>query len=94
MVQYISLPEYTWRKLRAESPGKYEGAISTPPNPNDWVHVRIVVTPELISTYINDATTPCLAVHPVVPLPAGKVGFYVADTSGGDFSNLTVSHEK
>lgn len=93
MVQYISLPEYTWRKLRAEYPGQYEGTISSPPDPNSWVHVRVVVSRELISTYINDSLRPCLVVHPVTPLPPGRIGFYVADTSGGDFANLSIRHE-
>lgn len=91
MIQFISLPEFTWRKLRAEYPGRFESHISPPPNPNAWVHMRIEVTRESITTFINDSTSPCLVVYPLEPLPLGKVGFYVADTSGGDFANLVIT---
>lgn len=94
MIQFISLPEFTWRKLRAEFPGQFENHIASPPEPNAWVHVRIEVTQEIITTYINGSTTPSLVVHPLIPLPPGKVGFYVADTSGGDFANLSVMKRK
>ncbi len=94
MIQFISLPDFTWRKLRAEFPGRFEGHISPPPDPNAWVHVRIEVTEESITTYINGSATPSLVVHPLKPLPSGKVGFYVADTSGGDFANLSVIKRK
>ena len=90
MIQFISLPAFTWRKLRAEFPGRFEGHISPPPDPIAWVHVSIEVTQESITTYINGSNTPSLVAHPLKPLPPGKVGFYVADTSGGDFANLTI----
>jgi hypothetical protein len=92
-IQYISLPLYTWRKLRAESPGKYEHTIDPAPDPNGWVHVRIVVKDATITTYIDGSKTPSLVVDQVTPLHSGKVGFYVADTSGGDFANIKVSSE-
>lgn len=91
MIQFISLPDYTWRKLRADTPGRYEDAISPPPDPNGWVHMRIDVNPAKIAMYINHQKNPCLVVSPPVDLPPGKVGFYVADVSGGDFAHLTVS---
>jgi len=90
MIQFISLPEFTWRKLRAEFPGRFENRIAPLPDPNAWVHVRIEVTSTDISTYINRSTIPSLVVQPPIALPSGKVGFYVADTSGGDFANLSI----
>src|SRR3989440_12176706 len=42
-VQYISHPTYTWQKLRAEQPGKYEHAVNPAPDPNAWFLVRVVV---------------------------------------------------
>lgn len=94
MIQYISLPVFTWRTLRAESPGQFEHRIVPPPDPNAWVHVRIEISDTTISTYINGSATPSLVVHPPVALPTGKVGFYVADTSGGDFANLKITNIK
>ncbi len=93
-IQYISLPEYTWRVLRAKSPGVYEGPIDPPPDPNAWVHMRVVVQGETISTFINGAEKPSLVVRKVTKLRTGRVGFYVADTSGGDFANITITPAK
>src|SRR4029079_9736662 len=54
-VQYISHPTYTWNKLRAENPGKYEKPVIPAPDPNDWFHARIVVASPKVSVFINDA---------------------------------------
>lgn len=90
-LQYISLPEFTWRRLRARSPGIYEHSIDPSPDPNAWVHVRIVVRDQMISAFINDEQQPSLEVKKVTNLHAGRVGFYVADTSGGDFANIRIT---
>lgn len=90
-MQYISLPEHTWRVLRRDSPGVYEHAIDPTPDPNGWVHVRVVVKGETVSTFINGAKEPSLMVKKVTRLHSGRVGFYVADTSGGDFANIRIS---
>ncbi len=91
MIQYISLPQHTWRKLRVRAPRVYEHSIEPAPDPSAWVHMRIVVQGDTISTYINGATEPSLVVKKVTQLLAGRVGFYVADTSGGDFANLKIT---
>ncbi len=90
MIQYISLPEHTWRKLRARSPRVYEHSIEPAPDPNAWVHMRVVVQGDSISTFINGAMEPSLVVEKVTKLHTGRVGFYVADTSGGDFANINI----
>ena len=91
MIQYIALPEHTWRALRQRAPGVNEGSISPAPDPNGWVHVRVVVEGDTISTYINGAPRPSLEVHKLTALRTGRVGFYVADTSGGDFANIRIT---
>ncbi|MEO6540413.1 MAG: family 16 glycoside hydrolase [Ferruginibacter sp.] len=90
-IQYIALPDFTWRTLREKSPGKYEGAIEPAPDPNGWVRVRIVIKDKNISTYINGSKEPNLVVEKVTNIKIGAVGFYVADTSGGDFANITIT---
>lgn len=92
MIQYISLPEYTWRKLRAESPGKFENKIASDLDPNGWVHMRVVVKDDTVAVYVNENPSPCLVVQKVTGAHSGRIGFYVADTSGGDFANLSVRH--
>lgn len=89
-IQYISLPGSTWQILREKFPGKYEHSIEPSPDPDSWIRVRIVVQGNTISTYINGSKQPSLLVEKVSHNTTGSVGFYVADTSGGDFANITI----
>ena len=91
MIQYISLPEHTWRILRAKSPRVYEHSIDPAPDPNGWVHVRVAVQGDRLSTFINGAREPSLVVTKVTAVRTGRVGFYVADASGGDFANIRIT---
>lgn len=93
-IQYISLPRFTWRWLRATSPGTYERAIDPAPDPNDWVHLRVVVQGDTVSTFVNGAKEPSLVVKKATERRSGRVGFYVADTSGGDFANIRITPAK
>jgi hypothetical protein len=89
-IQYIALPTYSWRRLRATDPGAYEHAIDPPPDPNGWVHMRVVVDGDTITTTINGAAQPALVVRKLPTQRTGRVGFYVADTSGGEFANIVI----
>lgn len=90
-IQYISLPDFTWRVLREKFPDKYEHAVDPAPDPNSWVRVRLVIKDAVISVYINGNKEPSLVVEKLTQLSTGLIGFYVADTSGGDFANLTIT---
>ncbi len=90
-IQYISLPDFTWRKLREKSPTRYEHSIEPAPDPNSWVRVRVVIKDSTITVYINGNSEPSLVVQKVTQLHTGSIGFYVADTSGGDFANITIT---
>jgi len=90
-IQYISLPDFTWRMLREKFPNKYEHSVEPAPDPNSWVKVRIVIKGSAISTYINGNPQPSLVVEKITSLVTGSIGFYVADTSGGDFANLIIT---
>ena len=93
-VQYISHPKWTWEKLRAESPGKYEQPISPVPDPDGWFHARIVIEAGKISVFVNHAETPTLLVTPLSDRRRGRVGLWVGNGSMGDFSNLTLVPKK
>lgn len=90
-IQYISLPEFTWRVLRAKFPDRYEHAVDPAPDPNGWVHVRLEIKGNTIRTFINGNSQPALVVEKLTAVTSGRMGFYVADTSGGDFANLVVT---
>lgn len=89
-VQYISMPGHDWYVLRDGFPGKYEQPIDPSPDPNDWVHVRIVVKGNRISVYINHNKNPSLVVKQLVNLGKGKIGLWAGNTSGGDWANVMV----
>lgn len=89
-VQYIASPAYDWPKLRADYPNKYEQPISPVPDPDGWFHVRIVVTAQKISVFVNGDETPCLTVAPLVQTAGGQIGYWVGNGSSGDWKNLRV----
>jgi len=89
-IQYISLPEFTWRKLRELFPEKYENEVISAPDPDSWIKMRVVIDGSLISVFIDNDTKPVLIVTKLTSTKSGKLGFYTGDTSGGDFANLRV----
>lgn len=74
-VQYISPPDYGWKRLREEHPGIYEAAVQPVPDPDHWFHARVVLA------YPSDIIT-------------GWIGFWVGDSSGGDYANLKITSSK
>lgn len=92
-VQYISLPDFPWRRLREEHPGVFENTVHPVPDPADWFHARIVVHHDIVSFYVNDADTPSLRAQILGGRTRGMVGVYTADRSGGSFGNLTIVPE-
>jgi len=89
-IQYISLPEFTWRKLRELFPEKYENEVISAPDPDSWIKMRVVIDGSLISVFIDNDTKPVLILTKLTSTKSGKLGFYTGDTSGGDFANLKV----
>jgi len=89
-LQYISQPAYTWQKLRAEQPDKYEQALTPAPDPNGWFHVRVVVASPKVSVFVADAKEPSLVVNQLSDRRKGLVGLWVGNNSGGDFSDLKI----
>jgi hypothetical protein len=90
-VQYISLPKYDWPKLRAEFPDKYEQPINPAPEPESWVHCRLVIKGNKISAFVNNSEAPSLEVTELDPKVSDKIGFWVGNGSEGDFANLTIN---
>jgi hypothetical protein len=89
-VQYVSHPVNTWQKLRTEQPGKYEKPVNPVPDPNDWFRARVVVASPRVSVFVGEATEACLVVDQLSDRKKGLVGFWVGNTSGGDFANLRI----
>ena len=93
-VQYVSHPQFTWQKLRAEKPEQYEKPVRPIPDPNGWFHVRIVIASPKISVFVQDAVEPCLTVEKLSDRREGEFGLMVGNGSGGDFANLKITPAK
>ena len=89
-VQYISHPMHTWDRLRNEHPGAYEKPVSPPPDPNGWVHARIVIAGPTVSVFVGEAREPSLVVKRLSERPKGLAGVWVGNGSAGDFANLRI----
>jgi hypothetical protein len=89
-VQYISHPAYTWDKLRAEFPGKYENKVNPVPNGDEWFHCRIVVKDKQVSVYVNRSSQPSLVVDKLTNTTTGKMGFWIENGSDASFANLEI----
>jgi hypothetical protein len=92
-VQYISLPRYTWQRLREEHNGIYEHVVDPAPDPDNWFHLRIVVRKDEALVYVNHAESPSLHVQLLSDRKQGMIGLYTADRSGGSFGNLSIETE-
>lgn len=92
-VQYVSLPVYTWQKLRADHPGMFENKVSPVPDPDNWFHTKIVVKEKEVLVYVNDAATPSLQAPLLNNRNNGRIALYTADQSGGTFANLVIRND-
>ncbi|HVS39171.1 MAG TPA: hypothetical protein VMS17_26675 [Gemmataceae bacterium] len=89
-VQYIAWPEHTWENLRTNQPGKFEGPVSSAPDPEKWFHARIEVGTKQVLVYVNDAKEPCLTVDRLAEGGEGcPVGLFV-DSGDGLYAGLKV----
>ncbi len=59
-IQYVSPPDYTWQRLRSESPGVYESHVDI--QPYVWTTMKIVIAGTTARLYVNGATQPSLVV--------------------------------
>ena len=60
-VQYVSHPDFTWSRLRSESPGVYESYVDL--QPGVWTNMRILVSGHTARLYVNGAAQPTLVVN-------------------------------
>jgi hypothetical protein len=88
-VQYISSPDYKWRRLRTDQPGKFENSVHPVPDPNGWFRARIVVASPRVTVFVGDGKVPSLEVSKLNDRRKGLAGLWV-DNFGGDFANLRI----
>lgn len=87
--QYTSEPEFTWDRLRKESPGVYESY--TDMAPGEWTKLKIVVSGARAQLFLNGASQPCLIVNDLKHGKSrGKIALWVGADTEAYFSNLVV----
>ncbi len=88
-VQYMSLPDYPWNRLRKENPGVYESYADL--EPGVWTHMKIEVNGTKARLYINGAPQPCLIVNDLkLGDSEGQIALWAVDGTEAYFSNLQV----
>ncbi len=78
-VQYHSLPQWKWDKLRKEKPGQFEKPIEFPPDGDAWFHAKVVVENQQVRVFVNGAAEASLVVNELSERPGGSLGLW----SGG-----------
>ena len=88
--QYISHPDWTWSRLRKETPGRYEAYVDLVPDA--WTPIRIEVRGTKARLFVNGQSQPALIVNDLKhgPDAHGTVGLWVDNGTNGHFRNLSV----
>ena len=89
--QYVAHPDWTWFRLRTETPSKYESYVDL--EPGVWTKIRIEVRSERARLYVHDQQQPTLIVNDLKSGANGKgsVALFVDIGTIAHFRNLTVT---
>jgi len=89
--QYISHPDWTWSRLRQETPSRYESYVDLVPD--TWTKIRIEVRGAQARLFVHDQPQPALIVNDVKSGAGGKgaVALWIGPGTVAHFRNLTVS---
>lgn len=91
--QYISHPDWTWFRMRQETPSRYESYADL--QSGVWTKVRIEVRGDRARLYINDHAQPALIVNDVKSGASarGGVALWIGPGTIAHFRNLVVTPE-
>lgn len=89
-VQYISIPNYRWQRLRAEQPGWYESYADL--EPGAWTRLRIELTRGAARLFIDDSAQPSLVVTDLKPGSSrGRIALWIDVGTEAYFGDLTIT---
>jgi hypothetical protein len=88
--QYISHPDWTWQRLRTETPSRYEAYVDLVPDV--WTAVKVEVRGAQARLYVHGQPQPTLIVNDVKSgaTARGGVGLWVGAGTVAHFRNLRV----
>jgi len=90
-VQYISVPDYDWPRLRQEFPEEFENPVDASVVPTDWVPLRVVVQGRTIQVFVGSAKAAALECRKLGQRDRGTIGLWVGNNSDGDFADLRIT---
>ena len=93
-VQYATVPEFDWPRLRKEFPEEFENPVDASIAPTGWVPVRLVVNAKTVQIYVGGVKTPTLEVRKLGALDRGGIGLFAGNGSDGDYANLRLTPSK
>ncbi|HEY2737064.1 MAG TPA: hypothetical protein VGK45_01600 [Thermoanaerobaculia bacterium] len=89
-VQYISVPGFSWEKLRRQWPSIYESWADL--QPDQWMHVKIEVHGRRARLYINNSPNPSLTIDGLKGDSLdGAIGLWGYTREDSYFSNLKIT---
>jgi hypothetical protein len=90
-VQYISHPDWTWQRLRKETPEKYESYVDLVPG--QWTRMRIEVRGAQARLFVHGQAQPTLVVNDLKTGPGmrGAVALWIDVSTDAHFRKLTVT---
>jgi len=90
-VQYESMPEFPWHRLRREQPGVYESYVDL--DPGAWTKMKIEVHGTNAKLYVDGAAQPCLIVNDLkLGDSRGQIGLWAFIATDAYFSNLKITN--
>ena len=92
-VQYMSMPDFDWSKLRWRWPSVYEAYADL--EPEAWIRMKIEVAGRQAKLYVNSAPRPVLVVDGLKGEDlTGGVGLWPSGQQENYFSNVRITHAK
>jgi hypothetical protein len=88
--QYISHPQWTWQRLRQETPSKYESYVDLAPG--EWTKIKIEVHGDKARLYVHDNGQPALIVNDVKSgaQKRGGIALWIGPETVAHFRGLRV----
>jgi len=91
-VQYESMPDFPWYRLRKETPGVYESYVDL--EAGAWTKMKIEVSGTKARLYVNGSAQPCLIVNDLkLGDIHGQIVLWARWSTDAYFSNLTIHHK-
>jgi hypothetical protein len=89
-VQYMSIPEFPWSRLRREFPAKYETYVDLVPG--EWTKMKIEVRGDKARLYVHGADQPTLIVNDLKHGQSrGAIALWIDGGVVAHFANLRVT---